>query len=303
QQEFELPGQKKDEPAPAAGRRPTQEVRAPAAAPPPPRRVTQQVPAPAQPPPQQAPQAPGPPPQRRPTVEAQTGFDTGGPRRQTRDSVFAVNELEDISKVEIILQGKVRPMAPPVVKPPPPTQAMKAFGARYAQETAAEVKVTGRQLVPLAAPIQSEVGARHPVLTANVIDQFRPGENPRYQKGERGHLFIWDVTTAMGIPIPLYKGAGRLSLDEVVSWFRSLANGRGWVRISTARAVELSNKGYPVVALPRGNVEPRIAMCRPGGAGRDGGPLLATACKAKRGGALGTVEALGVKHAEYHFHP
>lgn len=252
--------------------------------------------------PEQKKEAPS-PARRRPTVEAQTGFDTGEPRRRTRDSMFAVNELKDISRVETMLQGKVRPMAPPEAKRPPPTQAMRAFGERYSKETAAEVNVTGRQLVPLSAPIQSQPGARHPVLTTSVIDQFRPGENPRYQKGERGHLFAWDVMTAMGVQIPLYKGAGRLTLDDVVSWFRTLSNGRGWVRISTARAVELASRGYPVVALPRGNVEPRIGICRPGPAGKDGAPVLACGCRAKRGAALMTAEALGVRHAEYYFHP
>ena len=282
-QEFQLPGQQPEEDA--------QPPRPPKA--PPPRTQTATAPAPAG-------QQHGP---RRPTVEAQTGFDTGGPRRQTRDSVFAVDELEEISKVEMRLQGKVRPKAPPEVKRTQTTQQMRAFGEKYSAQVSDEVKVTGRHLAPLAAPLQSQPGARHPVLTASVLEQFRPADNPRYAKGERGHLFIWDATTALGCGIPLYKGGGRLSLEDVVSWFRTLANGRGWVRVSTLRAVELCSKGHPVIAIPKGNVEPRIALCRPGPAGRDGAPLLVCACRSKKGAALSTQEALGARAAEYHFHP
>lgn len=291
-QEFEIPGQEPGEEAPRA--------------PPPPRPApprTQTAPE-AQKPPTPPPPSPGQaPPQRRPTVEAQTGFDTAGPRRQTRDSIFAVGEMEDISKVEVMLQGKVRPKAPPEVKRTQTTQQMRAVGERYTAQVADEVKVTGRHLAPLAAPIQSQPGARHPVLTLSVLEQFRPADNPRYAKNERGHLFIWDATTALGCGIPLYKGAGRLSLEDVVSWFRTLSNGRGWVRVSSMRALELCGKGHPVIALPKGStVEPRIALCRPGPAGKDGTPLLVSACRAKKGNALSTQEALGARAAEYHFH-
>ena len=295
-QEFQVPGQQAEEEAPRA-----QPSKAPPPKAPPPRTQTApQV--------QKAPAGPAPaagqqPPPRRPTVEAQTGFDTGGPRRQTRDSLFAVDELEEISKVEVMLQGKVRPKAPPEVKRTQTTQQMRAVGERYTAQVADEVKVTGRHLAPLAAPIQSLPGARHPVLTTSVLEQFKPTDNPRYAKGERGHLFIWDATTALGCGIPFYRGGGRLSLEDVVSWFRTLANGRGWVRVSSLRALELCGKGHPVVALPKGNGEARIALCRPGPAGRDGAPLLVSACRAKRGTALSTQEALGARAAEYHYHP
>lgn len=289
-QEFQLPGQQpEDEAQPAPPPRP-------AAAPP--RARTASAVVPVAPAPAGAPPAP-----RRPTVEAQTGFDASPPRRQTRDSVFAVDELEEMSKVEMMLQGKVRPKAPPVVKRTQTTQQMRTFGEKYAAQVADEVKVTGRHLAPLAAPLQSQPGARHPVLTTSVLEQFRAADNPRYAKGERGHLFIWDATTALGCGIPLYKGGGRLTLEDVVSWFRTLANGRGWVRVSTLRALELCSKGHPVIALPKGNVEARIALCRPGPAGRDGAPLLVSACRNKKGTALSTQEALGARAAEYHFHP
>ncbi|MBI3185053.1 MAG: hypothetical protein HYZ28_23175 [Myxococcales bacterium] len=180
-----------------------------------------------------------------------------------------------------------------------------SLGAAYNGQTPAE-EVTSTELWRATnAPVQSREGRRSPELYRLVIDQFAVGHNPRYQpdgpEKPRAHIFVWDVTRAMNAEVPHFVGAKELTLAQTCDWLRHEGPMRGWHRTDLAGAVEASQKGMPVLALPKEVKQKLLCVVRPDEPGPDGKPNVAAAAK-QRGNRLTLLEALGVFAFEFFYH-
>jgi hypothetical protein len=160
-----------------------------------------------------------------------------------------------------------------------------------------EATMTGSRMSPLNTVMTCRRGERSGLALKAVLNQFAPAVNPRYSKGERGQLFVWDVATAMECVVPRFARHGERTLHEVASWFRTASLSEQWMRISTERAQELADRGYLVVALPKTRAWEALAIVQPGA-----GLKVASACQRKRGMHLDLRDALGVGIADFFFH-
>jgi hypothetical protein len=142
------------------------------------------------------------------------------------------------------------------------------------------------------APVLSAPGRRDPFLYDSVIDQFRVSQSPRYRRDQQNkdetycNIFVWDVTKAMGAEIPHWvDGQGRRTEDGVgseldanalIGWLETSGAAAGWQEIDAARAQEVANRGYPVVAawVNPGGIG-HLAVVRPGELSETGGPAIA----------------------------
>ena len=139
----------------------------------------------------------------------------------------------------------------------------------------------------------SEPKFRSPAQYDLVLSQFNADEEFRYQPAPNGdtfcNIFLWDVTSAMGVEVPHWVLAdgtpaepGAPGAKETLAtyllnaWLPGPGAKRGWVRVgsdpATARpsAQALADKGFPVIAgwlNPRG-VHSHVAMVRPNHFGR-----------------------------------
>jgi hypothetical protein len=151
----------------------------------------------------------------------------------------------------------------------------------YDGATPAEEVTATESWKAVAAPVQSRPGRRSPALYANVIDQFAPAANPRYAPDpggrSRAHVFVWDLSRAMGCEVPHFVKGRELSLLETVDFVRREAPLRGWRRLDAAGAVAAADRGEPVLAVPRDPRQRLVAVVRPGGPGPDGQPRVASA--------------------------
>jgi hypothetical protein len=157
--------------------------------------------------------------------------------------------------------------------------------------------ITGSHLTPLSTVMVCRRHERSALALKAVVQQFAPAVNPRYAKGERGQLFIWDVATAMECTVPRFSPYGERTLHQVASWFRTASLTEGWMRVSTARAQELADRGALVVALPKTRAWEALAIVQPGP-----GLKVASACQRKQGLHLEVRDALGVGIADFFFH-
>ncbi len=178
-------------------------------------------------------------------------------------------------------------------------------GREFDGETPAP-EVTSRDIwKALTPPVQSREGKRTAELYRQAIDQFAPGQNPRYEPDEdgksRAHIFIWDLSRAMNAEVPHFVGNKELSLAQTCDWIRYEGGGRGWLKCDPVRASEAIAAGMPVLALPKELKLKAIGVVRPDGRAQDGKPLLAAA-GSPRGARLTLKEALGVFAVEYYFH-
>jgi hypothetical protein len=167
-------------------------------------------------------------------------------------------------------------------------------------------EVTSRDLWrALNPPVRSREGARSAELYRLVLDQFAPGANPRYEEDgpglSRAHIFIWDVTKAMGAEVPHFLGARELTLAQTCDWLRQEGFSQGWRRVDALQAIAAANAGQPVIAAAKEIKVKLLAMARPGEPGGDGKPKLSSAA-GERGPSLSTYQALGVHAAEYFVH-
>ncbi len=158
----------------------------------------------------------------------------------------------------------------------------------------------------VVAPVQSRPGQRSRALLEQVLKQFAVASNARYQADaqgkSRGHLFVADVSRAMGCEIPRYVGAQELSLGQTVNWLRHEGPMRGWLRTPEFDVIDKVNEGCLVVAVPRDVKVRALAIVVPEEPADDGKPLLAGAC-GTRGYGLHPTEALGVRLVDYFHHP
>lgn len=107
--------------------------------------------------------------------------------------------------------------------------------------------------VPVDAPLKSNASNRDPDLLDAVVEQFRLGDCPRYQRRDITgdgvpetfcNAALRDMLSALGCPVPWGMRA-----NELVQWFASPAGReRGWATVSEHAAHGLANEGLVVVA-------------------------------------------------------
>jgi hypothetical protein len=155
----------------------------------------------------------------------------------------------------------------------------------------------------IIAPVQSVAGKRSAAISEQVIAQFAVGTNPRYEPDApgkpRGHIFLWDVSRAMGCEVPHFVGPRELTIAQTCDWLRHEGPMRGWRKVGEVDAFGVSNEGFLVIALPREIRLKQLAVVAPQ-------PLsakpLVTGAGLKRGSLLPALEVLGVRPVEYFAH-
>jgi hypothetical protein len=167
----------------------------------------------------------------------------------------------------------------------------------YDGETPAPEVVDRETWRALKAPVQSRARRRSGRSLWTVIDQFAAGHNPRYTVTSpaaetRAHVFVWDVSLAMECEIPHNRGGREMTLAQTVDWVRLECTYRGWRKVDTAGALAAADRGEFVIVLSKDPKSRALAIVRPGGAGEDGLPRVASAGR-PRGNDLGVAEAVG----------
>jgi len=155
---------------------------------------------------------------------------------------------------------------------------------------------------PLQPPAQSMAGRRSLRSTLNVMAQFAPGHNPRYlpdAKGSRAHVFVWDVSRAMGCEVPHFAHGQELSLGQTVDWLRAEGPSRGWRKLAVTAALQEVDRGALAVVIPRDPKKKRIALLWP--KDRAGGLRVAAAVPGG-GSDVPGVEVLGTDDVDVFVH-
>jgi hypothetical protein len=171
---------------------------------------------------------------------------------------------------------------------------------------AAPQELQGRDVwKAVQAPVQSREGKRSRELLEQVIRQFAVATNPRYGEDApgrpRSHIFVWDVSRAMGCEIPHFVGAKELTLAQTCDWLRHEGPMRGWKRVNEFEVLDAVDQGQLVVALPKEIKVKALAVVAPQSAPTDGKPRLTGAC-VKRGAGLTAMDCFGVRLLEYFTH-
>lgn len=155
------------------------------------------------------------------------------------------------------------------------------------------------------APLQSAPGKRSRKLYENVLRQFALATNPRYDDDApgkiRGHIYVWDVSRAMGCEIPHFVGAKELTLAQTCDWLRHEGPMRGWKRVSDVEIYERANAGHLVIALPRDARTKHIAIVSPQEAPADNSPRLEGVCL-RRGHGVHPRDMFGSKPVDCFWH-
>lgn len=155
------------------------------------------------------------------------------------------------------------------------------------------------------APVQSREGKRSRELLEQVIRQFAVATNPRYGEDApgkpRAHIFVWDVSRAMGCEIPHFVGAKELTLAQTCDWLRHEGPMRGWHRVGEYEVLDAVDRGHLVVAVPKDIKLKMMAVVAPQEPPADSKPRLTGACL-KRGGGLTNMDAFGVRPLEFFTH-
>lgn len=161
-----------------------------------------------------------------------------------------------------------------------------------------------RHWIAAAAPTRSPVSSRTAERYQAVLDQFAVETNPRYAprtSNTYGHIFVWDVTCAMGVEVPHWvdasgeptsAGIGRELLPaDVPLWLEAHGARHGWRWVSAEEAQTLASAGHPVIACAPVTNATRLGMVRPGPA-NPLGPWVALAGSRPQARVLAT-EAMG----------
>jgi hypothetical protein len=168
----------------------------------------------------------------------------------------------------------------------------------------APADLTGRDTWrALQAPVQSKQGRREKALYEQVLKQFAVASNPRYAPDatdrDRSHIFLWDVSLAMGCEIPHFIGAKENNLSQTTDWVRHEAPMRGWVRCNSNDIYTVAGLGQLVVAVPKDQRLKGLAVVHP--QARAPLPLVVSA-GAKRGWGVALRDAIGVTSCEFFTH-
>ncbi len=156
----------------------------------------------------------------------------------------------------------------------------------------------------LKAPFTSREGKRSKALYEQVVNQFAIGNNDRYDEDApgkpRGHIYVWDVSRAMGCEIPHYTGARELSLVQTIDWLKREGPMRGWVRVTTSDVFDIAERGQLVVVIPKDMRVRQMAIVLPQ---EPGGPPLLTGAGLVVGVNLEAQDLFGVSAIECYYHP
>ena len=156
--------------------------------------------------------------------------------------------------------------------------------AAYMTAGAGTGEVTMSPWKPTDPAVTSNVTNRSAGRYTAVINQFGVETNPRYSTSRGGtycNIFVWDVTSAMGVEIPHYynaetgepmeyreTGATQMTANGIYNWLHQYGGQYGWAKVSAEEAQRLANQGHPVVtALYRGGRHGHVQMVCPS---RDG---------------------------------
>ncbi len=177
-------------------------------------------------------------------------------------------------------------------------------GGNFDGVTAPE-HLTGRDTwKALQAPVQSKAGKREKSLYEQVLKQFAVGSNPRYEPDgtdrDRSHIFLWDVSLAMGCEIPHFAGAREHNLSQTTDWVRHEAPMRGWRRVSSTDIYDVAASGQLVVAVPKDPRLKGLAVVHP--QKKAFVPVVVSA-GVKRGWGVALRDAIGVVACEFFTHP
>jgi hypothetical protein len=155
----------------------------------------------------------------------------------------------------------------------------------------------------LTPPVQSAPGQRSGPLLQQAIAQFAVGTNPRYEPDApgkpRGHIFLWDVSRAMGCEVPHFVGARELSLAQTCDWLRHEGPMRGWHKVADQDLFTVASQGALVVVMPRELKFKQLAVLEPQAVAYK--PLV-TGAGLTRGSMLPVAEVLGVKLLDFFAH-
>lgn len=152
-------------------------------------------------------------------------------------------------------------------------------------------------------PAQSMFGRRSKRGYLNVIAQFAAGHNPRYApdaKGQpRSHVFVWDVSRAMGCEIPHFLGGRELSLAQTVDWMKLSSQQRGWRKVKLETALQQVELGNLAIMVPRDPKKKLIAVLRP----REGhAELRVAAAVPETGNDMPALDVMGTNDVELYVH-
>jgi hypothetical protein len=152
-------------------------------------------------------------------------------------------------------------------------------------------------------PAQSMFGRRSMRSTMNVIAQFAAGHNPRYAPDSKGasraHVFVWDVTRAMGVEIPHFLQGRELNIAQTVDWLRIDSHSRGWRKLKVDTALMEVQQGNLALVIPRDPKKKLIAILRE----RDDDNVLRVAAAVPvRGHDMPCLDALGTEDVEAYVH-
>jgi hypothetical protein len=171
---------------------------------------------------------------------------------------------------------------------------------------AAPPELQGRDVwKAVLAPAQSREGRRSRAALEQVVHQFAVATNPRYVEDApgrpRAHIFVWDVSRAMGCEVPHFLGAKELTLAQTCDWLRHEGPMRGWRKLGELLVLEAVDAGQLVIAMPRDIKLKLMAVAAPQPPPADGKPRL-TGAALRRGVGLTNLECFGVRPLEYFVH-
>ncbi len=265
----------------------------PVQAAPPPRTTSGAIPA--QPaPPAPAPAAPLPPGH----VVGNNPFNLTQHQKQSMKSGFMDTAQE--RKVANVLGAPAKPRAAAPADDAPPEVTTEFDGSQAPEEL--QRRDLWKAVQP---PVTSVPGKRSAELTAQVIHQFAVRTNPRYAPDgdkPRAHIFVWDVSRAMGCEVPHFAGAKELTLAQTCDWVRHEGPMRGWQRVAQEDTFGMANEGRLVVAVPREIKLKFIAIVAPQDPPNDNRPLLTGACR-QRSDRATLSDMFGVRLVDYFTHP
>jgi len=215
-----------------------------------------------------------------------TGPGVFGPR--TEDAVRAFQKRHGLKNTGVVgsyTQAALSAAMVRTTQQAPSVLATATAGLRsasYPSRYDGSAPAPGTQSPPTEAirpAVTSTPADRSAARYADVINQFAVGTNPRYlRRGTQtfSHVFVGDVTHAMGAPIPREVGGIGLNANGVNGWLKGIGPQHGWRAVDAATALQYANAGAPAIASWRNAQGPgHLAVVRPGGSGP--GPTVAQA--------------------------
>lgn len=190
--------------------------------------------------------------------------------------------------------------ATPTTQPMPAPAPMSTALPKFDGAEAAKALIDKDSWRAVIAPVQSREGQRSRQVYEQVLLQFAVASNPRYEaeaSGKtRGHLFVSDVSRAMGCEVPHFLGVKELNLAQTMDWIRHQGPMRGWVRTPEAEVLARVNAGHLVLAMPRDIRSLGLAVVVPGS------DIKLCGAGAQRGWAMSGDELLGHSLLDYYWH-